>query len=173
VKVALVDRYLAYRQNPSDTTRDLLLGQVGLYAAWLYRGDSKMQPETRQDLAQETVIKVMLYLDRFEDRSSITTWVHRIAHGIRCDHYRKHRHDKPVPPDTDLAKIAGPNHKMVDQLPAFLLDDPIAREIMDETKVATIQQNFHLSKTQYYRHLNALGKKLELHNVRSPATTRV
>lgn len=53
-------------------------------------------PELADDLFQETSIKIARGLPGFEGRSSLKTWVFRIAHRVCIDHFRKSSSKLPV-----------------------------------------------------------------------------
>ena len=61
----------------------------GPLQAWLVRlsGDR----ELAQDLAQETFVRVLANLDRFDDRFRFSTWIYTIARRLWMNHLSKHR----------------------------------------------------------------------------------
>jgi len=48
-------------------------------------------PDTAADLAQETFIKMMRALPRYQPRARFSTWLYTIAHHLALDHLRRHR----------------------------------------------------------------------------------
>jgi len=46
------------------------------------------------DLVQETFLRVWRHMDSFEDRSTVKTWIHRIATNTAMDRFRKAGPDK-------------------------------------------------------------------------------
>jgi DNA-directed RNA polymerase specialized sigma24 family protein len=188
LKAPLVAAYQQYREHSTDESRDHLLGEVGRYALSMYCRDAKLQPATRDDLTQETTIRVWKNLGRFDDRSSIATWVHRIAANVRNDHFSRSKIEAPLPEHKPgargshgqrdrcpcLACMTGTFRESVEELPAWLLDDPIARDLMDDTTtVANLQKKHFMSKAQWYRHLHALGRQLTEHNLGKPLNCSV
>lgn len=162
MKEALVAAYERYREHPTEQHRDLFLVEVNRYALTMYGHDRKLQPTVREDLAQEVTIRVWRYIGTFDGRSSIATWVHRICANLRCDYFKRDRSEQQIPEHYDAP---GTIRDQVDELPAFLLDDPVAREIMEDAMtVANVQKKLNLSKAQYYRHLHALGQRMVAYN---------
>lgn len=54
---------------------------VDAYSSMIYRVGLKMlnNPQDAEDVLQETFIKAFRYLDRFDGRANISTWLYRIA----------------------------------------------------------------------------------------------
>lgn len=171
MKEELVAAYQRYLAQPTDHHRDLFLVEVTRYAQGMYGHDRKLQPSTREDLAQEATIKVWRHLDGFDGRSSIATWVHRICANLRCDHFTRTKVEEQIP---ELFDLPATFRDAVAELPAWLVADPIAREVMDGTmKVADLRKKYQLSKSQYYRHLQALGRRMIAQNSGTGAEARV
>jgi RNA polymerase sigma-70 factor (ECF subfamily) len=66
-----------------------------------------------EDIVQETFLKAYRQLDRFESRSSFSTWVHRIAMNCAIDFLRsRSRREQPETHETleDLAAAAPSSH---------------------------------------------------------------
>jgi RNA polymerase sigma-70 factor (ECF subfamily) len=55
-------------------------------------------PAAAEDIVQETFLSAMTHLSRFEGRSSIGTWLYRVAYNASLDRLRR-RTDEPLPPD--------------------------------------------------------------------------
>jgi RNA polymerase sigma-70 factor (ECF subfamily) len=55
-------------------------------------------PAAAEDIVQETFLTALTHLDRFEGRSSIGTWLYRVAYNASIDRLRR-RSDDPLPPD--------------------------------------------------------------------------
>jgi len=55
------------------------------------------EPATAEDCTQETFINAWRALAQFETRSSLGTWLHRIAVNVTLARRRKARRDEPVP----------------------------------------------------------------------------
>lgn len=56
-----------------------------------------------EDILQETCLKVMTRKDRFEGRSSLGTWMYRMAYNACVDRLRR-RADQPLPADEPEAE---------------------------------------------------------------------
>jgi RNA polymerase sigma-70 factor (ECF subfamily) len=63
------------------------------HRASLYRLCYKMtgSPEEAEDLVQETLLKAFTHIAEFELRSSLSTWLHRIATNVTLDHQRSRK----------------------------------------------------------------------------------
>jgi len=55
-------------------------------------------PSSAEDIVQETFLSAITHLDRFEGRSSLGTWLYRVAYNASIDRLRR-RTDEPLPPD--------------------------------------------------------------------------
>jgi RNA polymerase sigma-70 factor (ECF subfamily) len=55
-------------------------------------------PNAAEDIVQETFLSAITHLDRFEGRSSLGTWLYRVAYNASIDRIR-HRTDEPLPAD--------------------------------------------------------------------------
>ena len=55
-------------------------------------------PTAAEDIVQETFLSAITHLDRFEGRSSLGTWLYRVAYNASIDRLRR-RTDEPLPPD--------------------------------------------------------------------------
>jgi len=47
-------------------------------------------PEDAEDIAQETFVRVFLSISGFDGRSSLSTWLYRIAYNLSLDFLKKH-----------------------------------------------------------------------------------
>ena len=65
-------------------------------------------PELAEDLAQETFVRVLGNLDRFDDRFRFSTWLYTIARRLWMNHINKHR---PVP-DSEHVESRGGRDEM-------------------------------------------------------------
>ena len=57
-------------------------------------------PAAAEDIVQETFLHALTHLDRFEGRSSLGTWLYRIAHNASIDRLRR-RVEVPLPAEAD------------------------------------------------------------------------
>lgn len=55
-------------------------------------------PAASEDIVQETFLSAITHLDRFEGRSSLGTWLYRVAYNASIDRLRR-RTEEPLPPD--------------------------------------------------------------------------
>jgi RNA polymerase sigma-70 factor (ECF subfamily) len=81
---------LALLERAKAGDRDAFGELAGEHRASLHRLCLKMtgSREDAEDLVQETLLKAFLAIDRFEMRSSLSTWLHRIATNLCIDHQR-------------------------------------------------------------------------------------
>ena len=47
--------------------------------------------ETAEDLAQDTFIKVLNHIDRYQPEFKLSSWLFKIAHNVTIDHLRKRK----------------------------------------------------------------------------------
>jgi RNA polymerase sigma-70 factor (ECF subfamily) len=47
--------------------------------------------ETAEDLAQDTFIKVLNHIDRYQPEFKLSSWLFKIAHNVAIDHIRKRK----------------------------------------------------------------------------------
>ncbi len=66
---------------------------VDAYYSSIYRLGLKMlnNPQDAEDILQETFLKAFRHLNSFDGRSSIATWLYRIATNEALMHLRKHK----------------------------------------------------------------------------------
>ncbi len=55
-------------------------------------------PAAAEDIVQETFVSAITHLDRFEGRSSLGTWLYRVAYNASLDRLRRRR-EEPLPAD--------------------------------------------------------------------------
>jgi RNA polymerase sigma-70 factor (ECF subfamily) len=63
-------------------------------------------PAAAEDIVQETFLAALTHLDRFEGRSSLSTWLYRVAYNATQDHLRR-REGEPLPaeePDSEAGE---------------------------------------------------------------------
>ena len=82
---------------------------VETYSALIYRLGLRMldDPQDAEDVLQETFIKAFRHLGGFDGRSSLSTWLYRIATNEALMLLRRRKHpsisiDEPVETDTEL-----------------------------------------------------------------------
>lgn len=74
----------------ADLHQIILNGLPYALSNWLPASDPRLQA-LAEDTAQETLLRVLEYLDTFEGRSMFTTWVHKIAVRIALTELRRKR----------------------------------------------------------------------------------
>jgi len=60
--------------------------------------------DVADDLAQETMLRVLRYASSYRRDSTFTTWLYRLTYNVCQDHWRKTRHDERT---TDLSEAEG------------------------------------------------------------------
>ena len=73
-----------------DLHQIILAGLPYALSAWLSTDDPRFQP-LAEEVAQETLLRVLDHLDTFEGRSQFTTWVHKIAVRVALTELRRKR----------------------------------------------------------------------------------
>lgn len=67
---------------------DRYLAQILRYTTRVLGDESEAE-----DVAQETFLRMWKQADRWQPNAKLTTWLHRIAHNLCIDHFRKKRPD--------------------------------------------------------------------------------
>lgn len=132
------------------------------------------EPAEAEDVVQESFVKALTNLDRFEGRSGIGTWLYRVAYNAAMDRLRR-RGREPVTESDDMPSP----HSMVDwsSTPEALLLDNEARAALDaatDTLSASLRAVFILRDVEGLSTLEtaeALGisesaAKVRLHRAR-------
>ena len=73
-----------------DLHKIILAGLPYALSGWLSQDDPRFQP-LAEDVAQDTLLRVLDHLDSFEGRSQFTTWVHKIAVRVALTELRRKR----------------------------------------------------------------------------------
>jgi RNA polymerase sigma-70 factor (ECF subfamily) len=74
----------------ADLHRIILAGLPYALSTWLSADDPRFQP-LADEVAQETLLRVLNHLETFEGRSQFTTWVHKIAVRVALTELRRKR----------------------------------------------------------------------------------
>jgi len=74
----------------ADLHRIILAGLPYALSTWLSADDPRFQP-LAEEVAQETLLRVLDHLDTFEGRSQFITWVHKIAVRVALTELRRKR----------------------------------------------------------------------------------
>lgn len=70
-------------------------------------------PGAAEDVVQETFLQAITHLEEFQGRSSLGTWLYRIAHNASIDRLRR-RVDDPLPGEGDNDAPAPMPHSFID-----------------------------------------------------------
>jgi RNA polymerase sigma-70 factor, ECF subfamily len=111
----------------SDRIYQLALGMVS-------------DPIRAEDIVQETFLKAMLHKDQFEGRSSMSTWLYRIAYNTALDLLRK-RTEVPLPEEEPGSDDSAPA-----SLPQALVDWDSSPEKILEGKQTRSQLEIGIQK---------------------------
>ena len=108
-----------------------------------------------EDAVQETMIRALRAADRFEGRSSVRSWVYRIATNVCIDMSRQvQRRARPMemgpasPPDESLLGPLHPEATWVTPIPDSMLDPADIAEQRDSVRLAFITALQHLPARQ-------------------------
>jgi RNA polymerase sigma-70 factor, ECF subfamily len=109
-----------------------------------------------EDAVQDTLLRAWQAADRFEGRSSVRTWLYRIATNICLDMLRgRSRRARPMemgpsmPPDeTSLARVL-PEHSWVSPIP----DGRVLPEDGDPAEIAVARESIRLAFVTALQHL--------------------
>ncbi|MBI5831645.1 MAG: sigma-70 family RNA polymerase sigma factor [Armatimonadetes bacterium] len=85
-------------------------------------------PDTAADLAQETFLKMMRALPRYQPRARFSTWLYTIAHHLALDHLRRHRSRQARTDSLDDPLRAGSEPATEARLTSDTALDRVARE---------------------------------------------
>lgn len=108
-----------------------------------------------EDAVQETMIRALRAADRFEGRSSVRSWLYRIATNVCIDMSRQvQRRARPMemgpasPPDESLLGPLHPEATWVTPMPDSMLDPAEVAEQRDSIRLAFITALQHLPARQ-------------------------
>ena len=113
----------------------------GFFEAWgdrLYRLSLRLtgDPATAEDVVQEAFVKLMAGAERIEGRSSLATWLYRVAYNASIDRLRDQKRTVTVPEEGDDEAAPMPS-LLVDFLsPEEMLKDAETRRALDEAIAA-------------------------------------
>ena len=120
---------------------------VDIYSGPIYRLVLKMlgNPTDAEDVLQNTFLKAFQHLEKFEGRSSLSTWLYRIASNEALMLLRKHR------PEITLSDTATEDDEMSEFSPVQFTDWcclPEDEFLSSESQGALDQAVQHLPETQ-------------------------
>src|SRR5262249_47413426 len=98
------------------------------YLLWLTE-----RPEVAEDLSQETLVRAWRHLDTFDDRASLRSWLHRIAHREFLRFLRSQRDQAAL---DEVAEAAGT--RSADWTGAIELREVIRKLPADEAEVMVL-----------------------------------
>ena len=107
------------------------------YADRLYRLAQGLlrNPDEAEDVVQETFLKALTHLDRFEGRSRLSTWLYRVAYNASIDRLRR-QGESALPSDDRETEEAGavplPQVLVEWRTPEEILIDAEAQAALDE-----------------------------------------
>lgn len=137
VALALKGRETAYRELIGRYERPVL--------SLIYR--LVRNRELAEDLAQDTFIKVLNALDRYDPRHKLSSWIFKIAHNTAIDELRRKRIDtlsldgSPHAETSDQVEATSITAVSTDETPEeFAANREIGREI--EAALATIRPEY-------------------------------
>ncbi len=105
-------------------------------------------PAGAEDVVQETFLAAITHLDRFEGRSSVGTWLYRVAYNASLGRLRQ-RQGEPLPPedpaDDEATGLPLPQAFVDwDLSPEQILADGEARREVDEA-IATLPESLRVA----------------------------
>ncbi len=95
--------------DDSEAIRRVLSGESQAYGVIIQKYQQRIfaavllmvgNREDAEDIAQESLVLGYRNLSSFEGRSSLYTWLHRIAMNLSISHRRKYRREKSIPKTT-------------------------------------------------------------------------
>lgn len=150
----LVEFRNVYESN-QDYVRNLIY--------WMIRSDEV------DDLVQETFIKAWKSFEKFENRSNMRTWLHRIAMNTVYDHFRKCKkipelelvesNDKPEQKDLVTKALFGMDLNYREVLILNYKFGYSMEEIAEilQTKVGTVKSRLHTAKEKFKEYCEKEG----------------
>lgn len=114
--------------DDAELSRRILAGEAHLFAQIVERYQNRLfaalmtmvpSREDAEDLTQETLVQAFRKLGSFEGRSSLLTWMHRIAMNLAISHRRKHRLERQqswTDMEVAVSDLTSPTHSQGDVL---------------------------------------------------------
>lgn len=114
---------------------------AGFFAAWgdrLYRLAWRLTGDTAtaEDVVQEAFLKLMAGADRIEGRSSLATWLYRVAYNASLDRLREQKRLLPVPEEDETPALLPRTVVGFGASPEEMLRDAETRRALDEAVAA-------------------------------------
>ena len=119
-------------QNPDSEANHERMRQILIR----FFKNNTLYHEHAEDLAQEVLLKAWLNRDQFDNRSSLMTWVHRIARNYSFGVHRHNRHSDKNPNLTDSLETVLKTHSAEDNLEEQLIYRGKVRGLREAAEVA-------------------------------------
>ena len=103
-----------------------------------------------EDLTNQTFVKMIESIDRFEWRNPISAWLFRIAHNLAMDHFRSRRRwqpeeEPPEPPGSEERSAEDEAFRAIGQQSMFELIESLSE---DQQQVLTLKFAFDFSNAE-------------------------
>jgi len=103
-----------------------------------------------EDLTNQTFVKMIESIDRFEWRNPISAWLFRIAHNLAMDHFRSRRRwqpeeEPPEPPGSEERSAEDEAFRAIGQQSMFELIENLSE---DQQQVLTLKFAFDFSNAE-------------------------
>lgn len=107
----LIERIRSRDPDAFDQLMQRFLPMIERYVYRLCRSN-----DITQDVVQETFLRLWERADRFDsEKATLSTWLHRIAHNLCMDHFRKSARLNPLPDDWESEQAESATQTMVNQ----------------------------------------------------------
>jgi RNA polymerase sigma-70 factor (ECF subfamily) len=102
-----------------------------------------------EDLVQDVFTRMLRYSRTFRADSCFLPWAYRLARNATNDHFRKHRHEPPVPEETgpQVDATPGAQERLVEAEAAALLRRALL-ELPEDKREVLVLSRFHSLKYQ-------------------------
>lgn len=94
-------------------------------------------------IVQETFVRLFQKLDSFEGRSSLGTWLYRVAYNLSLDHLRKRRPDLTIEDEEDQVAAVATTVADWGRLPEEALSNEEVREALDQA-IAALPEHYRV-----------------------------
>jgi RNA polymerase sigma-70 factor (ECF subfamily) len=106
-------------------------------------------PALAEDLVQDVFTRMLRYSRTFRADSSFLPWAYRLARNATNDHFRKHRHEPPVPEESapQVDQTPGAQDLLVEAETSALLRRALL-ELPEDKREVLVLSRFHSLKYQ-------------------------
>ena len=94
-------------------------------------------------VVQEAFVRLFQKLDSFEGRSSLGTWLYRVAYNLSLDHLRKRRPALSIDDEVEEVAVVTENVTEWSRLPEETLSNEEVREALDEA-IASLPEHYRV-----------------------------